>query len=207
MSTIRADNIVSSGGANTATINGITPALASQAQAEAGTDNATLMTPLRVRQARAIRGTAVPSTSGTAIDFTDIPSWAKRVTVMLSGVSLTSTQSIEIRVGTTSGVENTGYVSGAGDVTGTAVSLEESTTGFALGGSSAGDLTTSAITLLNVTGNLWIASGTYYNSGTSSDMGYVSGTKTLSGVLDRVRITTVSGSGVFDAGTVNIMWE
>ena len=51
MSTIKANTIIDAAGGNTATINGITPALASQAQAEAGTDNTTQMTPLRTSQA------------------------------------------------------------------------------------------------------------------------------------------------------------
>lgn len=50
MSTIRANAIVDNAGGNTATINGITPALASQAEAQTGTDNTKLMTPLRVAQ-------------------------------------------------------------------------------------------------------------------------------------------------------------
>jgi hypothetical protein len=33
------------------------------------------------------------------------------------------------------------------------------------------------------------------------------GTKTLSGTLDRIRITTVNGTDLFDAGSVNIMYE
>lgn len=61
MSTMKVDSIVSSGGTNTAQINGITPALASQAEAEAGTDNTKLMTPLRVAQA--ITALANPTTS------------------------------------------------------------------------------------------------------------------------------------------------
>jgi hypothetical protein len=43
--------IVDAAGGNTATINGVTPALSSQVQAEAGTDNTTQMTPLRVAEA------------------------------------------------------------------------------------------------------------------------------------------------------------
>lgn len=50
MSTIKANAIIDAAGGNTATINGITPAFSSQAQAIAGTDNTTLMTPLRVQQ-------------------------------------------------------------------------------------------------------------------------------------------------------------
>lgn len=33
------------------------------------------------------------------------------------------------------------------------------------------------------------------------------GNITLSGALDRVRITTVNGTDTFDAGSVNIMYE
>lgn len=51
MSTIKANAILDSAGGNTATINGITPALASQAEAQAGTNNTKLMTPLRVEEA------------------------------------------------------------------------------------------------------------------------------------------------------------
>jgi hypothetical protein len=33
------------------------------------------------------------------------------------------------------------------------------------------------------------------------------GTKTLSGTLDRVRITTANGTDTFDAGSINILYE
>ena len=33
------------------------------------------------------------------------------------------------------------------------------------------------------------------------------GSKTLSGTLDRVRITTANGTDAFDAGSVNILYE
>jgi hypothetical protein len=51
MSTIRANAITDAAGGNTTTINGITPALATQAEAQTGTDNTKLMTPLRVTEA------------------------------------------------------------------------------------------------------------------------------------------------------------
>jgi len=37
--------------------------------------------------------------------------------------------------------------------------------------------------------------------------GYGAGTKTISGVLDRIRLTTVNGTDTFDAGSVNILYE
>jgi len=46
-----------------------------------------------------VAGTAVASTSGTSIDFTSIPSWVKRITVMLDSVSLNGSASIRFQLG------------------------------------------------------------------------------------------------------------
>ena len=51
MSTIKSNYVLDSAGGNTAQVNGVTIALSSQAEAEAGTNNTALMTPLRVEQA------------------------------------------------------------------------------------------------------------------------------------------------------------
>ena len=55
-----------------------------------------------------ISGTAVASTSGTSIDFTGIPSWVKRVTVMFSGVSTNGASLPQIQIGAGS-VQTSGY--------------------------------------------------------------------------------------------------
>lgn len=54
-------------------------------------------------------GTAVATTSGTSIDFTGIPSWAKKITVMFSAVSTNGTSPIQVQIGAGS-VSNSGYV-------------------------------------------------------------------------------------------------
>ena len=54
--------------------------------------------------------TAVASTSGTSIDFTSIPSWVKRITVMLKGVSTSSNGVFITQLGAGS-VTTTGYLS------------------------------------------------------------------------------------------------
>jgi hypothetical protein len=54
--------------------------------------------------------------------------------------------------------------------------------------------------------NTWIASGvTGFDDIAATTM--TGGRKTLSGTLDRVRLTTVNGTDTFDAGSVNIMYE
>jgi len=53
-------------------------------------------------------GTAVNTTSGTSIDLTSIPSWVKRITVMLNGVSTNGASIPQIQLGAGS-VDTTGY--------------------------------------------------------------------------------------------------
>lgn len=155
------------------------------------------------------RGTAVASTSGTSIDFTGIPSWAKRITVMLDYVSTSGTSVIQIRLGDSGGVEATGYATAVSLIAGTDNTTRSTlyTTGFPVVWSvAAGSSIIAMVTFVNVNNNLWIGSGLVSDS-TGAGTTFVSGSKTLSDTLDRVRITTVNGTDTFDAGTINIMYE
>ena len=60
--------------------------------------------------------------------------------------------------------------------------------------------------ITNISGNIWICSGIINISGSTNTI-QLSGNVTLSGTLDRVRITTVNGTDTFDAGSINIMYE
>lgn len=152
--------------------------------------------------------TAVASTSGTSIDFTNIPSWVKRITVMLAGVSLTTTASaLLVRIGSGS-FEATGYVGGYGlSNSSSAANAGANTTGIYVSGlNAAADTINGAIVITNVSGNLWVAQGTIFRDGTV-DAGYsIGSTKTTSGVLDRVQVV-LDSTGAFDAGTINILYE
>ena len=149
-------------------------------------------------------GTAVASTSGTSIDFTSIPSWVKRITVMFNGVSTNSTSQLLVRLGTSSGVETTGYQSTASNN----VDAVTSTVGIVFCDGSpvaAAALYTGVLTFVLITTNTWVVSGCGAREGTNN--GSIAGGKTLAGTLDRVRITTDNGTDTFDAGTVNILYE
>jgi hypothetical protein len=151
-----------------------------------------------------ISGTAVTA-SGTSVDFTSIPSWVKRVTVMFSGVSTNGTSNLQIQLGTSGGVQTTGYLSEA-DQAGTGAN---STTGLILTRSlpAAGiNQGIAQLALLDAVTGTFVCSGTLTRSDAASGS-FFSGSKTLSGTLDRIRITTVNGTDVFDAGTINILWE
>jgi len=155
-----------------------------------------------------VRGTAVASTSGTSIDFTSIPSWVRRITVVFDSVSLSGTDNILVQIGPSGAVETTGYVSASAyAISGAASGGASSTAGFIVILASSGNAHVGTMQLVNITGNTWIASCSgSYTTGTASGVSG-GGTKTLaSGPLARLSITR-TGTNTFDAGTINIIYE
>ena len=155
--------------------------------------------------------TAQASTSGTSIDFTGIPAWAKKITVMFSGVSWSTTVPyLRIQIGSGS-VEITGYT-GAQTVinsAGTSSWQTAFTAGFDVSSLSAvADTVSGQMVLCTLGSNIWTMSGGIVRLGASVQMlSQFAGIKTTSGALDRLRITTSNGTDTFDAGTVNILYE
>ena len=148
-----------------------------------------------------VSGTAVASTSGTSIDFTGIPSWVKRITVMLNGVSTNGTSVTQVQLGAGS-VTTSGYVSSWQS----GATAYTQTSGFgAQSYVSATDTKNGSFVLTNITGNTWVSTAVISNGGAS--MGLGSGSIALGGTLDRVRITSVNGTDTFDAGSINILYE
>jgi hypothetical protein len=149
---------------------------------------------------------SVPSTSGLAIDFTPIPSWAKRITVMFNGVSTNGTSAVQVQLGNSGGFEATGYSVSNSTITGTnAVAVAVVSTGFTISGNTAATTRDGALILSNLAGNTWVGIGSFVNAGVGH-AGFTQGTKTLSATLDRIRITA-NGTDTFDAGTISISYE
>jgi hypothetical protein len=157
--------------------------------------------------------TAQASTSGTSIDFTSIPSWVKRITVMFSGVSTNSTSPIQVQIGDSGGVEASGYIGTVGVGQNSNYWIVASlSAGFAIstsaGDSAAGNIYSGSMILSNITGNNWVCQSSIGQSaGGAIRMHVTGGNKNLSATLDRVRITTVNGTDTFDAGSINILYE
>lgn len=164
------------------------------------------VTPVKLSQPLT-QGTVKASTSGTSVDFTGIPSWAKRITVIFSGVSTSGTSPFQLQLGTSSGFVTTGYQS-SGNNYGSGTSVA-STSGILL--NSVVVATSNyygSATILNVTGNTWAGNGTNAaNASGSNAGGYGGGGVTLSASLDRLRVTMLNGTDTFDAGQINIMYE
>lgn len=174
------------------------------ATTQAAQDNSTKVATTAYVDGKMVLGTAVNTTSGTAIDFTGIPSWVKKLTVMFDGVSTNGSSIVQIQIGDSGGVENTGY-SGAVGQSGAAVS--NYTSAFATGVDGASSFVRhGAYSIALLTGNTWVINGTIGYSDSSRFM-TTGGSKTLSGTLDRIRITTANGTDTFDAGRINILYE
>lgn len=151
-------------------------------------------------------GTAVASTSGTSIDFTSIPNWVKRITVMFNNVSLNGNAEKLLQLGTSSGVTTSGYESNSVIVYGTnSVIIASSASGFLIRSDQPGEKLNGHYVFTLISANNWVGSSIVQNY--SDRVWHGAGKIDLSGTLDRVRITSTNGTDTFDAGTINILYE
>lgn len=155
-----------------------------------------------------VAGTAVASTSGTSIDFTSIPSWVKRITVMFKDVSTNGSSNYLIQLGTSSGATTSGYLGTSTLSSAGGNGSANMSTGFLLNqsGQGAGCVFHGLITICSLGSNNWVAMG-YCGESDAARGWTVGGSVGLAATLDRVRITTVNGTDTFDAGTINILYE
>ena len=180
------------------------------APAVAGTNTLTLQAATATSAVNTL-ATAVASTSGTAIDFTSIPSWVKKVTVMFNGVSTNGSTAFLIQLGTgaTPTYTTSGYSSYGVVLAATSMSGAVRTDGFPFGNTSTSTNTYGgSIVLTNVNANLWSANGFVASAGTVGNGGLLgAGSINLGALLTAVRIRATNGTDAFTAGTINILYE
>jgi hypothetical protein len=183
-------------GATVGSITGILKATSGVvSQAVAGTDY------LTSTSGGAITLETAQTASGTAIDFTGIPSWAKRITVMFNGVSVSGTSNLQVQIGDSGGIEISGYVAASQSLS----AATASTSGFIFTQSSVASDTWYGLMIISALNSTsWAYTSTVNNTGAIRSG---AGVKTLSDTLNSLRITTVNGTDTFDAGTINISYE
>ncbi len=172
--------------------------------------NKTLGTGLVMAASATVSGTAQASTSGTSIDFTGLPSWVRRITVMFNGMSTSGTSNLQVQLGTgsTPTFTTSGYSGVVSITTSTTLNAASSSVGFGLTQQTATSYVYSGAMFISSFGsNTWVA-----NSQIASAAGIVhtqqgSSSVTLGDTLTAVRITTVNGTDTFDAGSINILYE
>lgn len=165
-------------------------------------DNSTKVATTAYVDGKMVLGTAVTA-SGTAVDFTGIPNWVKKITVMFDRVSTNGASLCQIQVGHSGGFKTSGYLGSADNGGSTGVPF---TTGLGLERTIDSSTIRSGIaTFINTDLNTWI--GTYVGSVTPTGVAHGGSSVDLTATLDRIRITTVNGTDAFDAGQINIMYE
>ncbi len=154
--------------------------------------------------------TAVASTSGTSVDFSGIPSWVKRVTLQMSGVSASGTDNCIVQIGPSGGLEATGYagsfcyLANAGSIvigthsTSFQVSVNNPSAACTLHGQV-------VLCLMDSSTNLW-SMNSILGRGDGNLLYLSGGSKSLAGTLSKISVKW-SGSNTFDAGSINVMYE
>jgi hypothetical protein len=156
-----------------------------------------------------VLATEQASTSGTEIDFTGIPPWAKKITIQFFGVSTSGTSNLMVQLGD-GAVETSGYLGAATTLTnGAAIQTANFTTGIGVTTATAATSVihgSMVLTLEDASAFTWVGRSTVgHSDAASTSIG--AGSKSLSSALDRVRITTVGGTDTFDLGAINVMYE
>jgi hypothetical protein len=144
----------------------------------------------------------VPTTSGTSITITSIPSWVCEIDVVMNLVSTNGTSGLLLQIGDAGGIETSGYVSAVSRTTASA----STTSGFYLIELVAAADTSSgvvSIKTLNPIGLTWTQSSNIAWSANSCASG--AGAKTLTEKLTQVRLTTFNGTDAFDSGSISLI--
>lgn len=148
--------------------------------------------------------------SNRTVDFTFIPDWAKRITVLFASISTNSTFPVIVQLGDSSGVKTTGYLGSYSFVSsGGGNEAAVLSSGFGLSfNSGAADIRHGTMTLvsLGTDGVSWVASATSALSNGAS-VGSGAGSVALTTRLTTVRVTTTGTTDAFDSGSLSILIE
>jgi hypothetical protein len=178
---------------------------AAQAAADAAQADADAAQSTADGRSRLILGTVASPSGVSLVDFTGIPSWAKRITVMFNGLSTNGTSLVYLRLGTSAGVQDTAYFSLASSVS-PAGAAGSYSVGIQIGYALAAAYRVGAVTLSLIAGNAWVYTGITGDAG-GVGTAQLAGVVGLAGVLDRLRIVTANGTDLFDTGAINIQYE
>ncbi len=153
-----------------------------------------------------VRDTAKATTSGVAVEFTGIPSWARRITLLFNGVSTNGASDILAQLGTGGAPTTSGYTGNAVFSWASGVVPVSSTAGIPVFNNAASYNHFGELVFTNISGNTWLASGQFVSTGTAGCI-VSGGVVTLAGALNYLRVVSANGTAAFDAGQINLFYE
>lgn len=155
-------------------------------------------------------GTPDTSTGVTSITFGSIPSWVKKITIMIDDYTPTGADTMSLQIGDAGGIETAAYL-GAGFAVNSSsvVSYNAISTSFTLVNSIEADSTVQGqgvLSLIDATNNIWSYSGMFVNleSVGVNNINNYAGSKALSATLTQIKFLATTN---ITAGTFNIQYE
>lgn len=150
--------------------------------------------------------------TGTTVTVTGIPSTAKRVTILLRGVSWGASAIPVFQVGKSAALDTTAaHYSGLnGNIFSASASNSTGLTpsGWIIGSTTAAANSINGKIILSYDGTDWLMNSSIVNTGDAwiaNGCGFITGSN-LGGTLDRVGLTTTTAQ-TFDAGTMVVLYE
>ena len=151
------------------------------------------------------RTSSVTASGETVLDFENIPSGVRRITIIFDSISWNNGNEGIVQIGDSGGLETTGYTSNCGYF-GPAQGTLQRSNGFVWATFNSSSTFTGHMVITNLRDNLWVSSHTITRTNDFYTMSG-GGRKELSGTLDRLRITVDDGSSTYDAGSVSVFYE
>lgn len=147
--------------------------------------------------------------STVAVEFTSIPVGVRRITLSLNGISLDGDTEVSVQIGDSGGYEGAAYNGSSMQLSnGSSPIATNPTTGWNTTSATAASTYSGLITLVNQSnsGVAWTCTGILYRSD-SPVIDMFGGSKSLSGVLDKIRILSNDAVSTFDNGFINMCYE
>lgn len=146
----------------------------------------------------------ITTTGGMSVEFTGIPSWATKFTLLVQQMSGSGSFSVEIVLGTASGYETTGYTSSVWSFAGAAVAIETTNIPICVLGLAGYNYKGSMeFALLDRANNTWVWDGGF--AAGAAELESHNGGKILADTLTKMKLTITSGT--FDAMNIALRIE
>lgn len=142
------------------------------------------------------------TTSGTAFDVT-IPSAARAICILFDRVSLNAGSYMIVQIGDSGGIETSGYRSAAARYASSSFAKQEYSGGFMMYFNANDYYVNGTMSLHSADGVSWHETHGVYME---TQLGLGAGTKTLSGALTQLRLTSSSGH-TFDNGQFAVIYQ
>jgi hypothetical protein len=152
-----------------------------------------------------VSGTAITTSGASSYEFTGIPASTKNIRLLFRNVSPDDSNGvISVKLGTAGGYLSTGYSMTGHSFNNASVNPFTATTSFPVWTSGAGPyMFTGIMDLSEIAPNVWVESGQLKASGTIS----LISTGDISLGAELTKIQVVTSAGLFDGGTINILYE